>query len=139
LTPQDHHELKQFFHRLATRLFPVLVPGAHVFIATNPLVSHFVYEPFIRAGFEKRGEIIRLVTTLRGGDRPKNAHEEFADVTVMPRSCWAPWGLFRKPCEGRVQDNLRKWGTGAKLMSAAQCINASTAAASDFSGEGGLQ
>jgi site-specific DNA-methyltransferase (adenine-specific) len=30
----------------------------------------------------------------------------------MPRSCWEPWGLFRKPCEGRVQDNLRKWGTG---------------------------
>jgi hypothetical protein len=23
-----------------------------------------------------------------------------------------PWGLFRKPCEGRVQDNLRKWKTG---------------------------
>ncbi|MCX6374766.1 MAG: DNA methyltransferase, partial [Armatimonadetes bacterium] len=23
-----------------------------------------------------------------------------------------PWGLFRKPCEGRVQDNLRTWGTG---------------------------
>jgi DNA modification methylase len=112
LRPSDHHELREFFQRLATRLFPVLVPGAHVFIATNPLVSHFVYEPFIRAGFEKRGEIIRLVTTLRGGDRPKNAHEEFADVTVMPRSCWEPWGLFRKPCEGRVQDNLRKWGTG---------------------------
>ena len=33
----------------------VLVPGAHVFIATNPLVSHLVYEPFIAAGFEKRG------------------------------------------------------------------------------------
>lgn len=33
-------------------------------------------------------------------------------MTVMPRSCWEPWGLFRKPCEGRVQDNLRKWGTG---------------------------
>jgi site-specific DNA-methyltransferase (adenine-specific) len=30
----------------------------------------------------------------------------------MPRSCWEPWGLFRKPCEGRVQDNLRKWKTG---------------------------
>jgi site-specific DNA-methyltransferase (adenine-specific) len=66
----------------------------------------------MEAGFEKRGEIIRLVQTLRGGDRPKNAHDEFADVTVMPRSCWEPWGLFRKPCEGRVQDNLRKWGTG---------------------------
>jgi site-specific DNA-methyltransferase (adenine-specific) len=30
----------------------------------------------------------------------------------MPRSGWEPWGLFRKPCEGRVQDNLRKWQTG---------------------------
>jgi site-specific DNA-methyltransferase (adenine-specific) len=64
------------------------------------------------AGFEKRGEVIRSVYTLRGGDRPKNAHREFADVTVMPKSCWEPWGLFRKPCEGRVQDNLRKWKTG---------------------------
>lgn len=112
LKPRDHDELRAFFTRLAQRLTPVLVPGAHVFIATNPLVSHLVYEPFIKAGFEKRGEIIRAVMTLRGGDRPKNAHEEFSEVTVMPRSCWEPWGLFRKPCEGRVQDNLRKWGTG---------------------------
>jgi site-specific DNA-methyltransferase (adenine-specific) len=81
-------------------------------IATNPLLSHLVYQPLMDAGLEKRGEIIRLVKTLRGGDRPKNAHGEFADVTVMPRSCWEPWGVFRKPCEGRVQDNLRKWKTG---------------------------
>jgi len=112
LRPEDHAALRAFFKRLATALKPVLVPGAHVFVATNPLVSHLVYEPFIAAGFEKRGEIIRVVHTLRGGDRPKNAHEEFAEVSVMPRSCWEPWGLFRKPCEGRVQDNLRKWKTG---------------------------
>lgn len=104
--------LRAFFERLAQRLMPALVPGAHVFIATNPLVSYLVYEPFIAAGFEKRGEIIRVVYTLRGGDRPKNAHDEFPDVSVMPKSCWEPWGLFRKPCEGRVQDNLRKWRTG---------------------------
>lgn len=66
----------------------------------------------MKNGFEKRGEIIRLVQTLRGGDRPKNAHEEFPDVTVMPRSAWEPWGLFRKPCEGLVQENLRTWKTG---------------------------
>lgn len=112
LTNEDHARLGEFFELLARRLMPVLVPGAHVFIATNPLVSHLVYEPFISAGFEKRGEIIRVVHTLRGGDRPKNAHREFADVTVMPKSCWEPWGLFRKPCEGRVQDNLRRWRTG---------------------------
>ena len=83
-----------------------------MFIATNPLVSHMIYATMIEVGFEPRGEIIRFVHRLRGGDRPKNAHKEFADISVLPRSCWEPWGLFRKPCEGRVQDNLRKWGTG---------------------------
>lgn len=112
LTDSDKEALRSFFATLAEQLMPVLVPGAHVFIATNPLVSHLVYGPFIDAGFEKRAQIIRVVQTLRGGDRPKNAHREFPDVSVMPRSCWEPWGLFRKPCEGRVQDNLRKWHTG---------------------------
>jgi site-specific DNA-methyltransferase (adenine-specific) len=112
LRERDKAELEAFFSKFAALLMPVLVPGAHVFIATNPLVSHLVYTPFIRAGFEKRGEVIRVVQTLRGGDRPKNAHREFSQISVMPRSCWEPWGLFRKPCEGRVQDNLRKWGTG---------------------------
>src|ERR1051326_937638 len=112
LTDDDRSQLRAFFKRLADSLLPVLVPGAHVFIPTNPLVSYLVYEPFISAGFEKRGEIIRTIYTLRGGDRPKNAHAEFFDVSVMPKSCWEPWGLFRKPCEGRVQDNLRKWKTG---------------------------
>ena len=25
---------------------------------------------------------------------------------------WEPWLVFRKPLEGRVQDNLRRWRTG---------------------------
>ena len=112
LNQEEKNELRRFFFEWAQKAFLVLVPGGHIFIATNPLLSHLVYEAIERAGFEKRGEIIRLVQTLRGGDRPKNAHHEFSDVTVMPRSCWEPWGLFRKPCEGRVQDNLRKWKTG---------------------------
>jgi site-specific DNA-methyltransferase (adenine-specific) len=112
LTNYDRLALRRFFEGFAALLMPVLVPGAHVFIATNPLVSYLVYEPMIAAGFEKRAEIIRVIHTLRGGDRPKNAHTQFADVSVMPKSCWEPWGLFRKPCEGRVQDNLRKWKTG---------------------------
>ena len=112
LSEEEKRELKDFFCRWAMKAFRVLVPGGHVFIATNPLLSHLVYIAMMEAGFEKRGEIIRLVQTLRGGDRPKNAHKEFQDVTVMPRSCWEPWGLFRKPCQGRVQDNLRKWKVG---------------------------
>jgi hypothetical protein len=112
LTDDELSKLRHFFADFARRAFRIMVPRAHIFIATNPLLSHLVYVPFLEAGFEKRGEIIRLVQTLRGGDRPKNAHREFAEVTVMPRSSWEPWGLFRKPCEGRVQDNLRKWKTG---------------------------
>lgn len=112
LTDDERARLRHFFSDFARCAFRILVPGAHIFIATNPLLSHLVYVPLLEAGFEKRGEVIRLVQTLRGGDRPKNAHHEFTDVTVMPRSCWEPWGLFRKPCEGRVQDNLRKWKTG---------------------------
>jgi site-specific DNA-methyltransferase (adenine-specific) len=112
LSDEERNALRRFFTDFARRALRVLVPGAHVFIATNPLLSHLMYFALLEAGFEKRGEIIRLVQTLRGGDRPKNAHNEFPDVTVMPRSAWEPWGLFRKPCEGRVQDNLRKWKTG---------------------------
>jgi DNA modification methylase len=112
LSDAERASLRQFFADFGRKAFRVLVPGGHLIIAANPLLSHLVYLPLIESGFEKRGEIIRLVQTLRGGDRPKNAHQEFPEVTVMPRSAWEPWGLFRKPCEGRVQDNLRKWKTG---------------------------
>jgi site-specific DNA-methyltransferase (adenine-specific) len=65
------------------------------------------------AGFERRGEIVRLVRTFKGGDRPKGAEKEFADVSSMPRSCWEPWGLYRKPLDKMtLAENLRVWGTG---------------------------
>lgn len=112
LTDDELDQLEVFFLAFGETLLPALVPGAHVMVATNPLVSHLVSYALDAAGFERRGEIVRLVTTMRGGDRPKNAHKEFSDVTVMPRSNWEPWLLFRKPVEGTVAENLRKWKTG---------------------------
>jgi DNA modification methylase len=112
LTPGDLNALDFFFHRWARAILRVLVPGAQVVIASNPLLSYLVAGAVVRAGFERRGEVIRLTMTMRGGDRPKDAHEEFSEVSVMPRSMWEPWLIFRKPLEGRVQDNLRKWKTG---------------------------
>jgi site-specific DNA-methyltransferase (adenine-specific) len=120
LTKKEQQAMRDFFAQWASLLLRVLVPGGHVFVASNPLVSHLIYMPLMDTGFEKRGEIIRLVQTLRGGDRPKNAENEFPDVTVMPRSAWEPWGLFRKPCDGLVQDNLRKWHTGALRRESAE-------------------
>ena len=112
LTPADVRALEAFFFTWATTLLPKLVPGANVVVASNPLLSYAVAGALVRAGLERRGEIIRLTMTMRGGDRPKGAHEEFSEVSVMPRSMWEPWLVFRRPLEGRVQDNLRKWKTG---------------------------
>ncbi len=112
LGPADLEYMREFFMRFGRSISRVLVPGAHLFVASNPLVTHIVASALADTGLESRGMIFRLVMTMRGGDRPKNAHEEFSDITVMPRSMAEPWLLFRNPIEGRVQDNLRKWGTG---------------------------
>jgi len=112
LTPEQLERLRTFFFVWARLLLPKLVPGAHVVVASNPLVSYLVSGALAEAGLERRGELVRLTMTMRGGDRPKAAHKEFAEVSVMPRSMWEPWLVYRKPIERRVQDNLRKWGTG---------------------------
>lgn len=102
-----------FFRRWAAHLFPVLVPGAYVVVASNPLLMARMSMAIVEAGFEPRGQIVRLVSTLRGGDRPKGAELEFVDVSVMARSAHEPWVIFRKPLEGTAAANLRKWDTGA--------------------------
>jgi DNA modification methylase len=113
LSDDDIQALCDFFRQWGERMKHILVPGGYVFIAGNPILSQFVWLALIKAGFEKRGEIVRIVRTFRGGDRPKGAHNEFPGVCTMPRAGWEPWGLFRKPLEGRVADNLKKWKTGA--------------------------
>lgn len=112
LSEKDLEDLHAFFKRLAVLLRRTTVPGANVVVASNPLLAHIVAGAMVEGGLELRGYIARLVMTMRGGDRPKNAHEEFPGVSVMPRSMWEPWVVLRSPLEGRVQDNLRKWGTG---------------------------
>jgi site-specific DNA-methyltransferase (adenine-specific) len=112
LSQPQLEQLDQFFFELGTALTHVLVPGAHLFIASNPLLSTLTFHALQRTGLEKRGEVVRLVQTLRGGDRPKGAEAQFAGVSVMARSGWEPWGIFRKPLQGTVAANLERWGTG---------------------------
>jgi|SRR5450759_2082825 len=72
-----------------------------------------MYRGLRQAGLEKRGEITRIVKTLRGGDRPKGAEGEFPEVSVMARGHSEPWGIFRAPISERtVAENLRVHGTG---------------------------
>ena len=97
LTDEDRVELYAFFKKLGTLLNRVLVPGGNVVVASNPLLSHIVASAMSEGGLELRGEIVRLVMTMRGGDRPKGAHKEFHDVSVMPRSQFEPWVVLRRP------------------------------------------
>jgi hypothetical protein len=39
-------------------------------VASNPLVGHLAANTVVPAGFERRGEIVRLVQITRGADRP---------------------------------------------------------------------
>jgi site-specific DNA-methyltransferase (adenine-specific) len=103
LSKEEILNLHGFFSAVAYGLLKALVPGGHIFVASNPLISTTTFHAFIESGFEKRGEVIRLVQTLRGGDRPKGAEEEFSGVTAMPRSCWEPWGVFVSRSRERSQ------------------------------------
>ena len=114
LNDKEIKEIYRFFFEWAKVVMHALRPGGHVFIATNTFLSQLVFSALVEGGLEHRGAIIRIVRTLRGGDRPKNAEEEFPDICSMPRGCYEPWGLFRKPLQKgmKVSDCLREYQTG---------------------------
>ena len=114
LDVKDRKRLLQFFLEWSRLTVRALKPGGHVLIATNAFIAALLYEALVQGGLEFRGQIIRQVRTLRGGDRPKNAEEEFPDVSSLPRGCYEPWGLFRKPLPAKmtVGECLRRFETG---------------------------
>jgi site-specific DNA-methyltransferase (adenine-specific) len=114
LNAKERASLRRFFFEWGRAASRALRPGGHVFLASNTFLSQLVFSALAEGGLEFRGEVIRLVRTLRGGDRPKNAEEEFPGVSSMPRGCYEPWGVFRKPLpQGMtVGECLCAWGTG---------------------------
>ncbi len=114
LQEKEREALSEFFTEWAKVVVRVLRPGGHVFIASNTFLSQLVFSALVDGGLEFRGELIRLVRTLRGGDRPKNAEHEYPGVSSMPRGCYEPWGILRKPLLPgmRVSDCLREFQTG---------------------------
>ncbi|MCI0398312.1 MAG: site-specific DNA-methyltransferase [Chloroflexi bacterium] len=114
LDQEERERIQQYFYEWASLVLRTLRPGGHVFLASNTFLSQIVFAAIVEAGFEFRGQIVRLVRTLRGGDRPKNAESEFPDVCTMPRGCYEPWGLFRKPLPKgmKVSDCLKEFKTG---------------------------
>ena len=113
-SPKERAALQEFFATWGQAATQALRPGGHVFIAGNALLSQLVFAALVEGGLEFRGAVIRLVQTLRGGDRPKNAEEEFPGVSSMARGCYEPWGIFRKPLPPgmTVSECLRTFQTG---------------------------
>lgn len=114
LDKKERDSVDRFFYEWGRQVLNALRPGGHVILASNSFLSQLVFAALVRSGLEFRGEMIRLVRTMRGGDRPKNAEEEFPDVCSMPRGCFEPWGIFRKPLPHKmtVAECLRTYGTG---------------------------
>ncbi len=108
----DKERIGRYFFEWGKLSIRILKPGAHLFIASNSYLSLMVFKALENAGLEYRGQIIRVVRTLRGGDRPKNAEKKYHDVSSMPRGCFEPWGLFRKPFEGTLAHCLDENMTG---------------------------
>lgn len=115
LSPADRAALKAFFTAWARALARAMKPGAHALVAGNAFLALDVFHAITEGGLEYRGSLVRLVRTLRGGDRPKGAEGEFPDVCSMPRSAHEPWGIFRAPLPAgmTVAQCLRAHGTGA--------------------------
>jgi len=114
LDERDREKMTLFFREWARLCLRALRPGAHVFVASNAYIVPLLLKSLIEGGLEFRGQVMRLVRTLRGGDRPKNAEQEFPLVSSMPRGCYEPWVLLRKPLPGgmKVSDALREFQTG---------------------------
>lgn len=109
----ERRQMREFFVEWSRLIERAIRPGGHVFIATNAFIAELLYESLVEGGLEFRGQIVRLVRTLRGGDRPKNAETEFPGVSSMPKGCYEPWGLFRKSMgKLTVSECLRNWQTG---------------------------
>jgi len=114
LTEDDREDLRNFFKKFGESVERVLRPGGHVFVACTQLLMHEVSAQLDEAGLERRDVLVRETKTLRGGDRPKGAHDhpEYNMVSSMPRVYWEPWLLYRKPFDARLEDNLDEWQTG---------------------------
>jgi site-specific DNA-methyltransferase (adenine-specific) len=115
MTEKERKKIPPFFTKLSKEICRVLKPGGHLIIAGHSSLTTLVFPAIEKGGLQFRASIIRIVWTLRGGDRPPGAQEEFHDCCTLPKSGHEPWGLFRKPLpKGMgIPDCLRQYKTGA--------------------------
>jgi site-specific DNA-methyltransferase (adenine-specific) len=66
LNQAERERVQHYFYEWTTLVVGILRAGGHMFLASNTFFSQTVFAAIVEAGFEFRGEVIRLVRTLRG-------------------------------------------------------------------------
>jgi len=114
LNAKERAQVCRFFTEWAKVAVHVLRPGGHVFIACNSFMCQMV----IRRACRRRSGVSRAANPPGANAarrRPaKECGEEFPDVCSLPRGCYEPWGILRKPLPAgmKVSDCLRQFETG---------------------------
>ncbi|MCI0519535.1 MAG: site-specific DNA-methyltransferase, partial [Chloroflexi bacterium] len=65
LNQSERGQISEYFTEWATLTNRVLLPGGHIFIASNAFLAQIVFSAIAAQGLEYRGQIIRLVRTIR--------------------------------------------------------------------------
>lgn len=90
----------------------VLKPGGHVVAFGGTRTYHRLVCAMEDGGFEIRDQ----VGWVYGSGFPKSHNGEWGGTALKP--AWEPICLARKMLEGTVEENWRKWGTGALAIDA---------------------
>jgi len=100
--------------------YRVLKPGGHMAIWSFPRTSHWTAMAVENANFEFIQKLIHIFATGRPPGLMVKAEDlpVFAGFGTTLRPSHEEWLLVRKPLEGTVRHNLKKWGVGAMNIKA---------------------
>ena len=98
-----------------TEAYRVLKPGGHLVIWTFPRTSHWTRMALDDFDFQFVHNLIHVFGTGKShGKIVKSADSpEFNGFSTTLKTSYEEWVLVRKPSEGTVANNLRKWKVGA--------------------------